>query len=248
MKNLWLDPQDRPLVIGHRGAKAHAPENTLASFALARAQGAEGVEFDVHLCRTGEAVIIHDDDVARTTNGTGHVHELTLEQLRALDAGAGQRIPTLDEVFEAERAGDFLFNVELKGYTRKDTGLERAVVEIVRRHAIGSRVLFSSFNPFAVRRLAALMPDVPRGMLYAPSMPVYLRRLWLAPFIPHQARHPHFSMVTRELVDGLRARGLLVNTWTVNKPEDMRRMRDCGVQGVIGDSPIAITREYGLAA
>ena len=98
MSNLWLAPHSHPLVLGHRGACAHAPENTLASFRLAREQRADGIEFDTKRCASGEVVIMHDISVDRTTNGHGDVHTLTLAELRALDAGGGQPVPTLDEV------------------------------------------------------------------------------------------------------------------------------------------------------
>lgn len=238
--NLWLETHTQPLLIGHRGASAHAPENTLAAFRLAQAQGANGVEFDVKRCRTGEVVILHDASVDRTTNGRGNIHVLALDRLRALDAGDGERIPLLDEVFEtfdARSHPDFLFNVEVTNYTTPHDGLEAAVVAVVRRHRAESRVLFSSFNPLSVRRLSALAPDIPRAILYSMDMPFYLRQVWLAPFVVHEFRHPEQLMVTPEYVAGLRRRYLRVNAWTVNEPADIRRMIDCGVAGIIGDSP-----------
>ena len=94
--NHWLDfSHTKPLIIGHRGASAHAPENTLASFRLAAQQGADGIEFDVKRSQNGEVVIMHDASVDRTTNGSGNVHQLPLNQLRQLDAGNGERVPTL---------------------------------------------------------------------------------------------------------------------------------------------------------
>ena len=238
--NLWLDSHAKPLVIGHRGASAHAPENTLAAFRLAREQGADGIEFDVKRCATGEVVIMHDVSVNRTTNGRGNVHELSLAELRRLDAGNGERVPLLDEVFE-ELGGcehpTFLFNVEVTNYQTRGDGLETAVIEVVRRHKIAHRVLFSSFNPLSVHRLSRLAPEIPRAILYAPDMPRYLREVWLGPVVAHEFRHPHFSMVTAEMVEALRNRFLRVNAWTVNEPDDIRRMVACGVAGIIGDSP-----------
>ncbi len=243
--NLWLQSFTAPLIIGHRGASAHAPENTLAAFRLARDQGADGIEFDVKRCKTGEVVLMHDVSVDRTTSGRGNVHEMTLRQLRALTAGNGERVPLLDEVFEELSAGraDFLFNVEVTNYATRRDGLEAAVVDVTRRHAIMSRVLFSTFNPFSAHQLSLRAPDIPRAILHAPDMPLYLRDVWLGPLVSHQFRHPHFSMVTRDEVEALRERYLRVNAWTVNDPEEIRRMADCGVCGIIGDSP----REIGEA-
>jgi glycerophosphoryl diester phosphodiesterase len=92
--NLWLEPRSRPLVIGHRGASAHAPENTMRAFQLAMAQHADGIEIDVKRCASGEVVVMHDATVDRTTNATGDVSKLTLAELRAIDAGDGERVPT----------------------------------------------------------------------------------------------------------------------------------------------------------
>ena len=241
--NLWLESHPKPLVIGHRGASAHAPENTLAAFRLAREQGADGIEFDVKRCATGEVVIMHDVSVDRTTSGHGNVHELSLSALRALDAGDGERVPLLDEVFEelaSRDRPDFLFNVEVTNYHTKGDGLEAAVIEVIRRHAIASRVLFSSFNPISVHQLSRRAPDIPRAILYDPSMPLYLREVWLGAIVAHEFRHPHFSMVTPDILAALRKRYLRVNAWTVNEPADIRRMLECGVAGIIGDSPRTI--------
>lgn len=237
--NYWLESYDRPLVIGHRGASAHAPENTLAAIRLAMEQGADGVEFDVKRCKTGEVVLMHDATVDRTTDGRGGVHELTLDQLQQLDAGSGERAPLLDEVVELTTASPrpFLLNIEVTNYTTPRDGLEQLVVDVVKRHACGERVLFSSFNPLSVKRLAWLAPDVPRGILYSKDMPIHLRRVWLAPFAPHEFRHPDHSYITPEYVQKLKEQGKRVNTWTVNDKADIARVAQAGVAGIIGDSP-----------
>jgi len=247
--NLWLQSFPAPLVIGHRGASAHAPENTLAAFRLARDQGADGIEFDVKRCKSGEVVIMHDVSVDRTTHGRGNVHELALRELRALDAGRGERVPLLDEAFEelgARGRPGFLFNVEVTNYHTRRDGLEAAVVEVVRRHAIARQVLFSSFNPFSLHQLSLRAPDIPRAILVAPDMPLYLRNVWLGPLVSHQFRHPHFSMVTPGEVETLGGRSLRVNAWTVNDRDEARRLAACGVCGLIGDSPVGMREALGL--
>lgn len=245
MSNLWLSPHSRPLVLGHRGACQHAPENTLASFRLAREQGADGIEFDTKRCASGEVVIMHDFTVDRTTNGHGETHALTLAQLRALDAGGGERVPTLDEVFE-EVGADLLLNIEVTNYVTRNDGLEEAIVVTIQRHNMGERVMFSSFNPFSLRKLAGLAPSIPAGILYHPNMPVHLRNVWLAPFVPHAFRHPEKAMVTAAETAALKRRGIGVNTWTVNDPADIRRVAEAGVNGIMGDSPTTIRTTLGL--
>jgi glycerophosphoryl diester phosphodiesterase len=246
--NLWLQPQSRPFVIGHRGASAHAPENTLAAFQLAIEQGADGIELDVKRCASGEVVVMHDETVDRTTNGTGKVQDLTLAQLRALDAGNGECVPMLDEVLDltAHTAWPFLVNIEVTNYTTPKDGLEKLVVDVLRRHNCAGRILFSSFNPLTVRTLAQYMPEVPRGILYHHAMPIYIRQVWMAPFVPHEFRHPDHSYITPEFVRKLKAQGKWVNTWTVNDPHDISRVAQAGVAGIIGDSPKTMREVLGL--
>ena len=257
--NHWLVKRDYPLILGHRGASAYYPENTLGSFKLAQIQGAHGVEFDVKLCASGEVVLMHDTDVQRTTNGTGNVHELALTQLRTLDAGHGERVPTLDEVFEefggaVQAPGPvgsfeteprpFLFNIEITNYQTQGDGLESAVVDVVRRHHIESQVMISSFSPASLILMLGLAPETPRGFLYHEMFHTGFHGVELSAMKP-SFRHPHFSMVTKEDVAGFKAEGVGVQVWTVNEPEDMLRMAAYGVAGIMGDSPKLMRETLG---
>jgi glycerophosphoryl diester phosphodiesterase len=245
--NLWLESRSHPLLVAHRGASAHAPENTLGAFALAMQQRADAIELDVKRCASGEVVVLHDHTVDRTTNGAGTVESLTLAQLRALDAGAGERIPTLDEVLDLIRPDPgFLINIEITNYATPRDGLEHEVVEAVRRHKIGPRVLYSSFNHLLIRRMAKHDPDVPRALLYWAEGPLYLRNVWLSPFIRHEFRHPHYGMVTPPFVQKMHAAGRRINVWTVNDETQIRRMAAMGVDGIIGDSPLTMRRALGI--
>jgi len=244
----WLIPHDRPFIIAHRGASAAAPQNTLAAFRKAMELGADGVELDVQLSADGAVVVIHDFAVDKTTDGTGRVATKTLLELEALDAGAkfspqfaGERIPTLAQVFEVLQ-GKLLVNVELKDFNPRSSALAAPVVEVVRKHAMEKRVLFSSFNPFALRAVKRLAPQIPAGLLYAPNLAIYLRRAWLAPLVPHEARHPESSMVTARTMKWYRARGFCVNVWTVDDPAEMRRLIALGVDGIITNKPDVLSR------
>jgi glycerophosphoryl diester phosphodiesterase len=243
--NLWLETHAYPLVIGHRGASAHAPENTLAAFRLAREQGAQAIELDAKRCASGEVVIMHDPTLKRTTGAEGKIGEWSLAELRTLDAGQGERVPTLDEVFE-EVGADLMVNVEVTNYATRNDGLEAAIVEVIRRHNIAEKIVFSSFNPFSARKLATLAPHIPRAILYSPDMPIYFRDVWLSPFVAHEFRHPHFSMVTPRMVQWLGEHHKRVNVWTVNEPADIKRMAECKVNGIIGDSPQTILQALGM--
>ena len=239
----WFIPRDRPLIIAHRGASAAAPQNTLAAFRRAIELGADGVELDVHLSADGVPVVMHGFAVDETTDGTGQVTDQTLAELKELDAGvkfspqfAGERIPTLAQVFQALE-GKLLVNVELKDLSPKGVGLEAPVLEVVRQCDMEKKVLFSSFNPFTLRRMRPLAPQIPSGLLYAHDLPIYLRRAWLAPWTPHEARHPDSEMVNARLVKWCHARKLRVNVWTVNEPVEMKRLISLGVDGIITDVP-----------
>lgn len=205
--------------------------------------GADAVELDVHLSADGVPVVIHDFTVDGTTDGSGRVAELTLAQLKQLDAGstfapafAGERIPTLAEVLEAvgER---LLLNVELKSLSLRENGLERAVIAQIEQHGLDDCVLISSFNPLSLRRAKRIAPHIPVGLLYSSDMPLPLRRAWLAPFVHHEARHPNHTMVHARFLAWAKRRGYWVNVWTVDDPDEMRRLITLHVDGIITNRP-----------
>lgn len=226
-------------VWAHRGASGHAPENTLPAFELALEQGADGFELDVQLTRDDAVVCIHDETLERTTTGRGWVADHSLEQLQALDASmgrdgfAGARIPTLEEVFALVRGTDTVVNVELKNDRMRYKGLEERVLEIVAAHGMADRVVLSSFNHYSLKRLQE-MTDLPLGALYSDS----LYRPWrYVAKLGVQAIHPSYRTVKPKLVARSHAAGLKVNTWTVNEPDDLRRMVALGVDAVITNFP-----------
>ncbi len=245
--NLFLHPRSRPLVIAHRGSSAYAPENTLAAFMLAAEQGADAIELDVDVTRDGHVVVMHDPTVDRTTDGQGRVADLTLDEIRRVDAGAwkdaafkGERVPLLEEVLEVV-GRQVLINVEIKGMSLRGQGLEEKVAALLERHGLIDRAIISSFNPFALRRAKHINPRLACGLIYAPDLPIFLRGAWLAPLIPGlNARHPHHSQINQGIVDQFHARGLAVNVWTVNQAGIARAMAQAGVDGIMGDDPMLI--------
>ncbi|MBK8025432.1 MAG: glycerophosphodiester phosphodiesterase [Chloroflexi bacterium] len=239
------------LVFGHRGARAYAPMNTLPSFELAAAQGAHGIELDVHRSADGHPVIVHDFTVDAISDGTGRVADKTLAELKALDAGsyfgpqfAGTRIPTLDEVFEAVGQRVFV-NVEIKSHTMETDGVEQVVADCIRRHNMTRRVILSSFNPFTLLRFRALLPEVPIGFLYDRESPEGVQDIMATH--PYEAYHPYHQEITAELVAEHVAAGRVLNTWTVNDPDRAVILRDLGVHGIITDKPDVILGTLGLA-
>jgi glycerophosphoryl diester phosphodiesterase len=223
-----------PKIIAHRGASAHAPENTIAAFQLALEQGADGIELDVMLSKDGHLVVIHDDTVDRTTDGKGYVREMTLEELKSLDAGEGQSIPTLDEVFETF-GGRFIINVELKNYTSVFDGLPIETAKMVKNHQLGNSVIVSSFNPFNLPRFHARMPEVDLGLLTQPNT----AKKWVWRLFKYDALHPHFSDVDQVLVAALHSRNRKVNVWTVDEPSEIQRLAALEVDSIITNDPKA---------
>jgi|CXWJ01.1.fsa_nt_gi glycerophosphoryl diester phosphodiesterase len=227
----WLSA-DRPLIIGHRGAAADAPENTLAAFTLALAQGADGVELDVQLCADGVPIIIHDTTVDRTCDGTGRVADLSLAELRLLTIDNDHPIPTLDDLF-ATFGRRTLYNVELKALGRGGDALAAAVARAIAAHGVAEQVLISSFSPFTLRAARRHLP---------PGVPLALLRERRATRAAHAllraaADHPHHPLIDESLMAWARWRGLRVNAWTVDDPAEARRLLQLGVHGIITNRP-----------
>jgi glycerophosphoryl diester phosphodiesterase len=240
----------RTLVFGHRGAKAYAPMNTLPAFELAAEQGADGVELDVHFSKDRALVVLHDFTVDGTTDGSGHVKELTLAQLKALDAGGwfgetfkNTRIPTLDEVFTA--VGQKLYiNVEIKVESGDTAGLEQAVAERIARFGMQRRVIVSSFNFPVLQRFRQTMPEVPIGFLY--EEPMHDSQVFaLLQNADFEALHPRHTLIDANSMQRAKDIGYRVNTWTVNEPARAVELRDLGVDLIISDNPDVILRALG---
>jgi glycerophosphoryl diester phosphodiesterase len=232
-----------PLNFGHRGAPKAAPENTLASFQKAREMGANGVELDVMLCADGEVVVMHDSNVQRTTDGHGRIPDLTLAQVKALDAGArfgppfaGERVPMLREV-AGWAQNDMLLNIELKSSNVRSDGLEEKVIATVREYGLESRVILSSFNPLAIWRVRRMAPNLQTGLLYAGDLPIFLRRAWLRPLARPNALHPHYEMVSDAYLWWARRKGYHVNVWTPDHTLDLERLIEQKVDAIITNRP-----------
>jgi glycerophosphoryl diester phosphodiesterase len=222
-----------PKIYAHRGASAHAPENTIKAFQLALDHGADGVELDVTLSKDGEIVVIHDDNVDRTTDGSGAVTSMTLAELQALDAGEGEKIPTLNEVFE--RFGKkLLINIELKNMRGFSSLLPDKVAALIQAYGLVDFVLISSFNPFYLQRFRRLCPEASLGILTLPKM----ANLWFWRFFQHDALHPYYKDVDQTLVDKTHRYNRQVNTWTVDNAGEIQRLAGLQVDGIITNDPL----------
>jgi glycerophosphoryl diester phosphodiesterase len=249
--NILLDPTARP-VVGHRGNAAHAPENTLESFAQAVAAGADALEFDVRLSADGVVVVHHDPTVTRTTGAAGAVAQLTLAQLRALDAGAtfsrdrlghpyagqGLRIPTLDEVIDAFPHVPLL--IEIK--TAAASAASRRCVE---RHDAEARCVIDAFDDRALRAFhdSPIATGAARGdvaALLVPALRGATTRAGRYSVVCTPLSYHGVPLPVRGFVQALRPSGRPVHVWTVNSPDTAAALWDAGVCGIISDDPALI--------
>lgn len=224
-----------PLIIGHRGASAEAPENTLAAFGLAAEQGAHGIELDARLSADGNVVVMHDATVDRTTAGSGAVARMTTEALKALDAGLGQPVPTLDNVFQTF-GPSLLYNVELKGCGLWGRGLEEAVADRIAAYHLENQVVVSSFNPLCVRRARSTLSETTMVALVWAYGPRWLSHLP----VRAEADHPHYSKVNETYISWARHQGVRVHVWTVDDPSEAQRLTRLGVQAIVTNKPRTI--------
>ncbi|MFQ5399747.1 MAG: glycerophosphodiester phosphodiesterase [Anaerolineae bacterium] len=237
----WLSAQ-HPLIIGHRGASAYAPENTLAAFELAVSQGADGIELDVRLSADGWPVISHDPRVDRVTAGTGTVSAFTAAQLRAFELGNGQTMPMLGDVFDL-LGPRVLYNIELKDFGWRDRGTEAAVASCVKSYRLEDRVLISSFNPLSIRRAHRYLPHIPLALIHFPGWK-QINTL----FRGGAANHPHFSLVNETYMAWAYSRNYRVHAWTVDDPGEARRLVSLGVHGIITNKPDVIRQSLQQAS
>ncbi len=219
------------IIIGHRGAMGHAPENTLEAIQIALDMGVDWIEIDVYAVEN-DMVVIHDDDLDRTTNGTGAVMDHTLAHLRSLDAGNGQQIPLLSEVVNLidGRVG---LNIELKG-----PGTAAPVIHYLDNHLPApwraEQILLSSFDHAELMEAKKINPKYKRAALFWTGEIDY-------DFVLNDLEavgiNPSLRMVTKKMVDTAHSHGLSVLVYTVNEKLDMERMRHMGVDGIFTNYP-----------
>jgi glycerophosphoryl diester phosphodiesterase len=237
-----------PALIAHRGGSLEAPENTLAAFRHAISLGIRFVECDVQMSRDGQLVVMHDETLDRTTNGTGYLRDHTFEELRRLDAGAwfgpqfaGERIPSLREVVElcAEEGAGLV--VELKA-PHINVGIERKVAALIAEMWIQGvdDIWCISFDHEAIRRMYALDPALNLGYLYLPGTD-FSRADHIV-----QAVCPYFGAALEhpEQVDNAHRLGKLVFVWTVNDPAHMLSLARIGVDGIVSDRPSLLLQTF----
>jgi glycerophosphoryl diester phosphodiesterase len=227
------------LAIAHRGASGYAPENTFAAFRRAVAQGISFIETDLHLTRDAHFVAIHDETVERTTNGHGAIHEMTLAEVRRLDAGSwfgsefmGERIPTLEEILEFTKKHDVVFYLELKpsGFW----GGEHALISALRDTGEIPRCVVISFDAAILAALRKIEPTLMTGLLHDGKVQDPFEK---AVEIGARQLAVRGDLVTPNFIEKARKRDLQVVCWTVNSPAHMRMLASAGVDGIMSDYP-----------
>jgi glycerophosphoryl diester phosphodiesterase len=244
------------LVIAHQGGDGLFPSNTLYAFQEAAKLGVDVLELDIHSSKDGELVVIHDDTVDRTTNGTGNVSDLTLAELKELDAGydwsperkgesfpyrdKGITIPTLKEIFEA--FPDYRINIEIKQET---PSIAQPLCNLIQQHEKQETALVVSFSDKAINEFRQACPDVVTAGAPGEIRTFYIfHRLFLAGLYRSSADafqvpeyQENLQVVTKRFVDDAHRKNIDVHVWTVDETEDMKRLIDLGVDGIITDRP-----------
>lgn len=228
-------------IIAHRGASAVCPENTMSAFERSLELGATGIETDVQMTSDGRLVLIHDETLSRTGGAEGWVKDTTYDQLRTRDAGswfhavfAGERIPSLEELFKLVQGKGTLLNLELKNGIVSYKGMEEKVIQAIRDWNLEQQVVLSSFNHASLVRCKRLAPEIRTALLYMEKL---YRPYDYAAKLEASGLHPYKLAVTQQDVSAALAHGIVTYPFTVNDPAEMQAMIDMGVQGIITDAP-----------
>jgi glycerophosphoryl diester phosphodiesterase len=243
----WTPPPTRPLLLGHRGARHAAPENTMAAFELALAEGAEGVELDVRLNASGDVIVCHDVTLERVTEGRDRraVHGLSSVECRAVRLTGGEPLPFLSDVLDWADRHDACVNVELKADGRRRPALVAQVAALTRPRAARGNLLISSFNALAVLGHRALAPAVASAWLVeselGPRLPILAR-------VGSVALHPKHTLIDAPTLARWKRHVARVHTWTVNDPERARELAALGVDCLITDNPALLRSALEPAA
>ncbi|MBS1997720.1 MAG: glycerophosphodiester phosphodiesterase [Cyanobacteria bacterium SZAS LIN-2] len=229
-----------PLNFAHRGGRKWAPENTMSAFRKSVELGVDGIELDIHKCKSGELVVIHDDTVNRTTNGTGAVKDMTWSELSALDAGtwydkkfAGEKLPLLKEVLDMVN-GKLTINVEIKNCPTIYEGIDDDLIKMLDAYPYPDRIVISSFDHQVIHSIAKKTKKYKLALL---GDSVIYDLAGYADKVGAKAWNPDFDCVREDSMKAAHDHGLEVNTWTVNKIEDWKKARDLHVDCIITDDP-----------
>lgn len=236
-------PIKQPLVLAHRGGRQWAPENTMEAFRLSLDAGVDGIELDVHRCATGELVVIHDEDLKRTTNGVGLVKEASFAELQRLDAGSwydhafkGAKIPLLSDVLELIN-GKLLLNIEIKNTPVEYPGIEEDLLQLLSGYSHREKIIVSSFDHQLLLRIAELDRTINLAVL-ADALLIDLGSY--AAQLNARYWHPCYDSIRQDAVQTAHKAGLMVNSWTLNAVRQWAQAIEMGVDGIFTDDPVGL--------
>ncbi|MEC1649858.1 glycerophosphodiester phosphodiesterase [Bacillus vallismortis] len=230
-------------IFAHRGASGQFPENTMLAFEKGMEAGADGIELDVQLTKDGRIVVIHDERLDRTTSLKGFVKDTTYDVLKTANAAAGRdraysdvKVPLLEHVLEYAEKKEFLINIELKNSVIRYEGMEDKVLEVVKRFKLEERVILSTFNHESLALCGRLAPHIERAVL---TSDVLYQADHYIKSIPASGYHPKLNSpgAADEVVKKMRNSSIKVRSYTVNRPEDMKRLFDAEADGIFTDFP-----------
>lgn len=236
-------------VFAHRGFSGLYPENTMLAFRKAIEAGADGIELDIHESRDGKLVIIHDENLVRTTGVDALVNNLTLEQITHINASKTKDdafdspIPSFEEYLDFAAKGNFITNVEIKTGITWYPDIEKKAIEMIRAFHLEDRIIFSSFNWISVMRAKALAPEIECGFLYEDCRHNNLALQTKEAGI--QYMHPDFKLLDDEVVSQCKENGIGLNVWTINTQERMQKLIDWDVNSTISNYPDMCLRMLG---
>lgn len=234
------------LVYAHRGASGYAPENTMAAFKMAVELGSDGIECDVQMTKDGQLVICHDETLERTTDGKGFLKDLSYAELRRLDAGswfdskfAGERLPKLSELLKLVKDSGLRLNIEIKSGIVQYPGIEEKVMAQVEAYGLRKQVIISSFNHYSIKKCKEINHSVKTGVLYMEGLYEpwnYLRSIGC------ECAHPFYMALVPEIARELKARGHIINVFTVDDAAAAQELAGIGVDGIITNYPDRIIK------
>ena len=238
------------IVWAHRGFSSRYPENTMMAFEAARDAGADGIEMDVHLTKDGEVVVIHDENLLRTTGVDKMVGDCTLSEITAIKASKTMSdkfdtyVPSFDEFCAFIKESGMKANVELKTGVIYYPGIEEKVASVVKKYGIEDKVIFSSFNPLSLVIMQRYHPESKMGFLFSNS--INIKHIsHLAKEVAFSYLHPDYKVISEEMLQETKACGLGINAWTINDPEEVKRLMAWGVEGTITNDPEMCLKTIG---
>ena len=237
--------QTPPLILGHRGARKYAPENSIPAFKKAISLSLDGVEFDVMSTLDGLPVVVHDDNLHKLTGQDIHVHKTPYVDLQNIDIGrqyssfyAGETIPIFKEVLALFKETSMLLNIEIKYQPSQHKNFIRRVLEMIEESGLAGQVIISSFNREMLYRIGRAAPHLKRSLLLHQTSFFFVNAVFFASMLAVNGLNPHISRLNKYSMRYAQTRGFYVITWTANSVEEIEKAVKFGVNGIITDEPV----------